>query len=294
MKKVLIIGCGNLIRALLLAQKRSSVKSTFSYTLVNRTIQKSQDLANQLTFSSIEVLTSKELEAFEQDHLRAFDVIILGIKPMQLKELLLSTPQLRSFEKEIISTLAGVPSKMLQELFPKAKRWTRLMPSIVVESAASTSLYLTHKSADQREASLVPSWYTHEVGSLLEVKTDQLLDELTLIFGSNAAFIAALITPWITYLENKLEGTSTILNSLAKDLMLTQWMAAAHYLSNKELTETIKRVKTPGGITAEALISLDKDGYFEIIQKSLDASTKRAQEVAKLVSHDLKSSNLLQ
>lgn len=270
---------------MLLAQKRASVQSSITYTLVNRTLAKSEELKRRLHPIPSIVLDSNQLHHMTSQELAKYDVLILGVKPTQLKDVLQTSLGLKDFSGEVISTLAGVTIATLKSSFSKARIYSRLMPSIVMGEMSSTALMLSTQS----EHSLLTSWYKEPVGDLLTVNSEEELDQLTLFFGSNAAYLAALMQPWIEFLTNYFP-----LNDEAKNFTITQWISALTFLKDKNLQEVIAKVKTPGGITAQALLTLDQEKYSSIISKALLASSLRAKEVGDLVNRDLSSSNLLQ
>lgn len=225
-----------------------------------------------------------KFNSLTKDELKHFDVLILGVKPTQLKEVFESATELKHFAGEVISTLAGVTLATLKTSFPLAKVHSRLMPSIVMAEISSTALMLT----TDKQSSILSTWYQEPVGNLHLVNNDEQIDQLTLIFGSNAAYISALIAPWI---ENLAKYVST---EDATKLSIDQWIKALQFLKGKDLLEVISKVKTPGGITAQALVTLDEQKYSHTITKAISASSERAVAVGELVNRDLSSSSHLQ
>ncbi len=238
-----------------------------------------QKLSSDSTSASVTELSLFNL--LSKEDLAKYDVLLLGIKPTQLKDVVDGAKNLKHFAGEVVSTLAGVTINTLKTTFPNAKIHSRLMPSIVMAEYPSTALALSTNN----QLSILSSWYKQPVGDLLQVKNDEELDNLTLIFGSNAAYMSALIQPWIDNL------VKTIPSALALKLTLEQWSSALQFLKGKDLTDVINKVKTPGGITAQALFTLDEEKYSPIITKAINASSYRANEVGEIVSRDLSSSN---
>lgn len=281
--------------SLLIAQNRAAVNNknngnAIKYTLLNRTEQKAKDLS--LKLSHLQTTTLKVEDLFRTD-LSHFNAIFLGIKPTQLKDLINQHPNLQTFKGEVISTLAGVTMSTLISVFAKASIYSRLMPSITVAEAQSTALFYSTASTTTSASSMLLTWYQNSLGNLLPVASDEEIDRLTLIFGSNAAYMATLIQPWMDFLaknlNNELKSSDPSLD--VQSTMIDQYIVALNFLKNKNLAEVITQVKTPGGITAQALLTLDQHKYAEIIKQALDASSNRSQEVGEQVSRDLNSSS---
>lgn len=268
---------------MLLAQKRAAVNTNITYTLVNRSLVKSTTLSEKLAPLPTRVMELEQFHGLSALEFSKYDVVLVGVKPTQLNDLLNNCLQLKHFSGEVISTLAGVTIETLQLAFAKASIHSRLMPSIVMAEFPSTALMFSSNP----DKSFLTTWYKQPVGDLLKVKSDLELDQLTLIFGSNAAYISALIQPWI---ENLAKFHS---KELATKLTFEQWSAALQFLKGKDLPEVISQVKTPGGITAQALLTLDDEKYSLTIFKAIGASSNRAGEVGELVNRDLSSSNHL-
>lgn len=248
-------------------------------------MQKATELKLKLDsiFNEKSVKVSPTTDLNKQTFLNAHDLIILGIKPLQLTELLLANPALKMFKGEILSTLAGVSLDSLKRSFPNASIINRIMPSIVSSEQRSTAVFFSSSSASLQN-SIGALWY-QQFGDLEVVNSDEELDELTLIFGSNAAYMSALILPWIKYLQKFMPLDR------AKKLMISQWQQGLSFLENKDLLEVIDKVKTPKGITAAALQLLEQAQYEKIVEEAITLSSDRAKEVGELVSHALKTSS---
>ncbi len=275
--------------SLLLAKNRSTVNKNppnphdYFYTLVNRSPQKAIDLSQKISSLKNTTVTIGELS---QLNLSKYPTLFLGIKPTQLKDLILQNPTLKTYSGEIVSTLAAIPLQTLKNVFPQAKIYTRIMPSITAEEFPSHALFLSSHSSE----TVLNSWYNSSLGSLIPVADDKQLDHFTVIFGSNAAYVAALLKPWIDFLvKNNLFAPNT-----SQDMLLQQIITACQYLKNKNFSDVINRVKTPGGITAETLRLLDEKNYADTIHQALEASSQRSQEISLQVSRDLNSSTLHQ
>lgn len=296
---------------MLIAQLKDNVKKNsqkYSYSLVNRTEIKAQNLKNELCnikynqnqrddqvlkdFNNsndnnvLNVFNVRKLE--EELFINQHDIILLGIKPLQLSSLLKDYKFLNNFKGEIISPLAGVTLESLRIVFPMAKSILKIMPSIVVKDEKLPTIGLNFPERLDIDLFIKShSWFSN-IGHIKFLNNDDEFNNLTLVFGSNAAYMASLIAPCIQEMVKL-----GFKESDAKKYFIDLAVSALNFLQDKDLNSVINQVKTPGGITAAGLNSLLVESNYEnAILKMLNASSTRAKEIGEQLSHDLNSSSL--
>lgn len=238
-------------------------------------------LENKVQVFSLEKLNQS---AFINQH----HIILLGIKPVQIITLIKDYPVLREFTGEVISPLAGVKLNDLRVIFPNSKSILKVMPSIVTKETELSTIGLNNPSKETLDPHLLSHQWYSAFGKIHFLKSEGEFNNLTLVFGSNAAYMATLMLPWIKFMSEN--GFSL---EESKTLFLKQALSGLTFLQNKDLTQVITQVQTPGGITAAGINSLLVDGkYDELISNMIKSSSSRATEIGDVVTRDLNSSIL--
>jgi len=149
----------------------------------------------------------------------------------------------------------------------------RTMPNIGIRTASSTTAFFSEGLNEQQTrfiSEIINLW-----GKTIELKNESLFDSFAAITGSGPAYFFELANQLeIIAIQN---GFS---NDEARMMVNATLRASAEQLSsNQSPADKIEAVASKGGITQEALQSLEDNHFSYIIKKAVDAAAKRSREL---------------
>jgi len=211
----------------------------------------------------------------------AAEVIVLAVKPQQLKEVLSALPAFKQ-EQLVLSVAAGVRAADISRWLGGHGAIVRAMPNTpALVSQGATGLFgLSGVSPVQRD------WATQimeAVGLVVWVEDEALIDAVTAISGSGPAYVF--------YFIEALEQAGIELGlpaETARQLALQTFLGAAT-LASRDSTppaELRARVTSKGGTTERGIQALEEDGVKGAILHATRAAAARAVEMGDLFGRD--------
>lgn len=206
------------------------------------------------------------------------DYLLFSVKPQQFLQVAESIKSCNC--KNVISIMAGVEKKKIREALPGVKRICRVMPNLpcAIGSgmvAADASDYTTQDDL-QFLAGLFDS-----LGTYLAVEEEK-MHAVTGISGSGPAYVFLFIKALIE--AGKKQG----LTDDEACVLAAQTVAGGVDMfihengkDGTDVDELIRRVCSKGGTTERAMLSFEKDGFLETVDRAVDACIKRSEELAK-------------
>ena len=275
--KIGFIGAGNMAEALTGAMIKSGL---FSSTLI---------CASDISKERLDLLKDTCGIAVTDNNFKLFlesDVVILAVKPQQLKQVLISISEQKEFKitkrKLVISIAAGYPIKKIEEILyssldKKSKEMLpviRVMPNTPALALAGISGMCINKFTTQKDAQLARK-IMETSGKVIEFKEED-FDGVTALSGSGPAYVFYLI-------ESMIQGgiESGLDHARASVLTIETVKGAAVLLEQlNESPELLRRkVTSPGGTTEAAIKVLDNANVKQNIIKAILAAVKRSKEL---------------
>ncbi|MBQ7528948.1 pyrroline-5-carboxylate reductase [bacterium] len=208
--------------------------------------------------------------------IKGCELIILAVKPNAIP-LLARELQGKLEGQLILSIAAGVTLKKLQELF-KYERVVRSMPNLAVQVALSTTVWIASKELNEddiRKTEIV----LNSLGSSFRVYSEDLIDTATAIAGSGPAyqylFMEALVEAGVRLGLSRELAYKLTLNMVKGSVSLAE-------INGEDFAALRYKVTTPGGTTAEALYSLEKNSFRASILEAAKVCYERSRELAKV------------
>jgi len=206
----------------------------------------------------------------------ACDTVILAVKPQSAAAVCTELKEQISGEQLLISIMAGVPCKNIENCFSTAVRVVRVMPNtpaLVLAGAAAIAGGSYATAADLAATEALFSM----VGSSCRLD-EKLMDAVTGLSGSGPAYV-------LTFIEALADGG--VKNGLPRDAALQ--LALQTVLGTaKLLAETGEhpgslrdKVTSPGGTTIAGLHALEKGSFRAIVMNAVEAATLRSKELGK-------------
>lgn len=266
--KIAVIGCGNMATKVVeLLHKNENSIQFITYT---PSMTKAKKLA--------QLVNGKYIENLDEFKNIQIDYWLIGCKPQQVEDLAQSLG-FRLKNESVVSMLAATPIAKLEDLFG-TKKIIRIMPNTPIGLGEGIILVKCHESID----SFIKKNFINvlEPGNLLiETKTEDEFDELTVFSGSGPAYIFYFAQS----LELKLLNMG-FKKELARDLINKLFIGSSKLMENSShsLVDLVNQVTSKGGVTIEAINEYKANNFNEISSKAIDKAIFRSKQITKELS----------
>ena len=268
-KKVGFIGAGNMTKSLISGLSYNKNLDSKNIYVCNRSLEKAEALAQKYELNSVEHI---------DDILDICDIVVLSVKPQDLKPILESYGKSFDEHQIVLSLCAGITVDSLAEFLPqiKSKNIARLMPSTTCEFGKGVLGVYSENSNLMKEL----EEYFETVGFVCSVETEEELDSIMISAASGVGFILEFMQIWSEWLEemgfdkeSSEEITKISFGGVAE--MLKQ---SSDSFSSLQSKVTSKKGVTLAGL--ESMRSLNLDG---VLNKSFAAALKRSKEMSGML-----------
>lgn len=203
------------------------------------------------------------------------EIIILAVKPQQIKKVLLDINDVVSSRQLIISISAGVQIITIKECLNKSQSVIRVMPNLCALVSKSISVWVKSKEVSQSQAKLAKQ-ILKSFGEEVQIEKESDLNKVTAISGSGPAYLF--------YLVELLEQSAVKIGldkDMASKLALQTIIGSAQLLENTNKKANILRteVTSKGGTTEAAFKEFAKSNLNEVFLRGVKAAYKRAQKL---------------
>ena len=261
LKNIALVGCGNMgtILAEILGPRHR-------LHLHDRKWEPTEELAKKIKGKAFK----DPVEAVEHA-----DLIILAVKPQNLKGLIQQIGNHLKKDQIILSILAGTPLAILTHHFPQ-QIIVRSMPNLamrygmgVIGMAGCPSLSPQLKNELTR--------IMDPLGRVAWIKESQ-MDALTSLTGSGPAFFFALVEAM-----NDAGVAMGFQTTESKDLILQMLKGCIALLENTgaDPSELIRQITSPNGTTAAGLKVMEKENIRSGMIETFLAARRRAHEISQ-------------
>ncbi len=265
-KKIGIIGVGNMGEAIL----RGLHQKGMAKGIVVTDIRPDRQVYIKKTYGVEVVSDNRQLSSQVQ-------IVILAIKPQDIKGVLQEISPALDSSKLIISIVAGVSLGTISSILDKDLRLVRAMPNIaalVLESATALSQGGEASAEDMEMAQGIFGALGRTV-----VLPEVLMDAVTGMSGSGPAYVCLFI-------EALADGgvRMGLPRKAALELAIQTVLGTARLLSEGgEHPAYLKdRVASPGGTTIAGIASLEARGFRGAVMEAVASATQRSKELAKM------------
>lgn len=205
------------------------------------------------------------------------DVVILGVKPVHINELLASLASHIPKDALVITVAAGVPLENYQYFLPE-NAICRVMPNTpcLVKTGVSGVFFSDHCGPADRET--VTELF-QPLGLVHHCQTEAEIDLVIAAAGSAPAYFFLFMEAMIA------AAIAQGLDPSDAAAMVKQTALGAARMANDsehEPAELRRRVTSPGGTTAQAIERFTSENLHGIVASAMVDCTERAQEMAAL------------
>lgn len=256
-KKIAIIGGGNLGTAIAEGLLKSGFAKPAQITITRRTLSRLEELkAKGVTVTSDNALAIRESE-----------VIIVALKPFNVKEVLLDLKD--SFDPKkhtVISVVTGIFLKDLLSIFNQPLPIFRAMPNTAIAIQESVTC-LCSQGATQEQSDYVKELFD-QLGITIPID-EKLMDAATVLGACGIAYA-------LRFIRAATQGGIEIgFDAKTASLIAAQTVKGAAELllkGNRHPEEEIDKVTTPKGCTIVGLNEMEHRGFSSSLIRGIGAS----------------------
>jgi len=271
-KTIGFLGAGNLAEALIKG------------LIASGTVRPGQIVASdRMSERLVHIAKAYEIKVFSKNFeaARIADIIFLTVKPGDVDHVLREIAPDIDAGKLLISAAAGVTTVRILDVlkgaglahFVSIVRAMPNPPAIVREAATGLS---AGAGTGEKQLELARALF-EPIGKVAIIKDEALMDAVTGLSGSGPAYV-------FLFMEALIDGgvRMGLPKETAKALAMQTVLGAAKLAmeSPKDLAELRKMVSSPGGTTIEGLKKLDEGGFTEVVERAVEAATRRARELS--------------
>lgn len=264
MKRIAVIGAGNMGAALIGGILKGGVADREHLVATVRTPERAEELTSKY---GIRVTAGGNSQAAA-----GADIIVLAVKPGTLPKVLEEIRETLRPPQMLLSLAAAVPISLIEKLTGCTLPVFRAMPNIpvMVEEGATAVAANPHCTAEQRTA--IEEIF-RAVGVVVFVE-EELMHAVTALSGSGPAYVYMVIEAMIAG-GLKMGLSRETSTRLAEQTVL----GAAKLVRETMLHPAILRdqVITPGGVTISAIHELEKHGLRSMLISAIETATHHSE-----------------
>lgn len=266
------LGAGSMGGAILQGVVASGIDVEGGITATNRTADKAATLAD---LKGVKAIALEEQPSGNADAAAAARVILIGVKPHMVSDLLREiAPALRP-DAIVVSLAAGVTLETFAEALGSDVSTIRSMPNTPSTVGKGVTGLAAGAAASADDLAIVRRLF-ELVGAVIEVPEDK-IDALSTISGSGPAYVFLLIEELTKAAIGKgFEEADARLMAEQTFIGATALLAA----SDDDPAELRRRVTSPKGTTERAVAVLQDARLDQVFAEATDAALARAKEMA--------------
>lgn len=205
---------------------------------------------------------------------RAADVIVLAVKPQDLRAAVAEIAAARGPEALVVSIAAGIRTATIEELLAGA-RVVRAMPNTPALVGAGVTAVCRGARTTAEDLALAQA-LLGAVGPVVTVKEED-MDAVTAVSGSGPAYVFFVMEAMLAAAERL--GLSA---DIARQLVYATVGGAARMVTETGLppADLRERVTSKGGTTAAALEALRRREVADAFGEAIAAAHRRSQELS--------------
>ncbi|MEC0372817.1 pyrroline-5-carboxylate reductase [Paenibacillus chibensis] len=262
-------GAGAMAEAIVKGLIGKSVVQASDITMLNRT--NTSRLEELQHLYGVQVSNDADLIP---DILQSSPVIVLAIKPKDAAEVLRKLGPLLSDDTLIVSVIAGLTIRTIQDLLGRNQPVARTMPNTSSSIGLGATGISYSKEINDKQRQIVMTLFG-AVGTVTIVEEDK-LEILTGISGSGPAYIYYMME---AMMAAGIRGGLT--PQQCRELTVQTVLGAARMvqLTGEEPAALRAKVTSPNGSTQAALETLDKGEFFETVIAAVARCAERSKEM---------------
>lgn len=266
MQTIGFVGAGNMNGAII----GGLINSGFDPANIKAADPNNEKLENLHATYGVSIAADNQSLAVESD------ILIIGVKPNHVTEVCAEIAPI-SQGKLIVSIAAGITLTQLESYFDEGQAVIRAMPNtpcLIAEGAIG----LCANQKTTRDDIAIVSELFKTTGEVEIIADEQQMDLVTALSGSGPAYFFYIAEAMLA--EAHAQGLS---DEQAENLIYSTMSGAAKMLKQSELSaqQLRRNVTSPGGTTAAALATLEKQNVAMSFREAIRSAVKRGRELAE-------------
>jgi pyrroline-5-carboxylate reductase len=269
--RICFLGTGSMGSAVL----EGLLASGHSKGLVSATT-KSEASAKKFRDMGISAMATETVEEANQLMAGDADLIILGVKPHLISQVLEEIQGEIGKNAVIISMAGGITLETMAKGLPENPNLIRSMPNTPALVGMGVTAVAAASTASQAAIDAAMELFA-KVGEAILVE-EKMINPLSSISGSGPGWVFYIIEQW-----EKIAIEQGFSQSDAKILVRNTFWGSLELLktSGEEPAELRRKVTSPGGTTERIIQTFDSADLKGIFSAGLAAAVHRAEEIAK-------------
>lgn len=256
--KITIIGGGNMGGAIALGLAEGNKINASDITVINRTEKKTNLLISKN--SKINAVTA------DYSSLKHADIVILGVKPWMIEDVMKTHKNSFSSEQIIISVAAIISLEQLAEWSAPKTPLFRMVPNTAIAVKQSMT-FISSLNATKEQEQLIAEMFD-DLGKTMLID-EKLIPAVTSLSSCGIAFA-------FRYIRAAMEGgiEMGVYPKDAKHIIAQTLRGAVELMeaNDSHPEEEIDKVTTPGGITVKGINEMEHAGFTSAVIRGLKAS----------------------
>lgn len=203
------------------------------------------------------------------------DLIVLGIKPQHMTQVLQEISQYNLNDKLIVTMCAGLHTASYREFLGDELPIVRIMPNLSAASGASITGVYSDKTLSDDENLLLDRLLTN-IGDMAWLDDEIQLDGMTALSGSGIAyffrFMEAMCQAGVQYGFERDE----LYDIIALTAMGAATLALENTDSSPSFAKLCAKVAVEGGTTAKGIAALERAQLDEMVTHAMDAVVEQS------------------
>jgi len=270
--KIAFIGGGNMATALI-AGLASQLTGAGSLHVVDPNAEALERLASQYGVS-----TAAGIDV----QVGGADVVVLAVKPQQMREVAASLKPLLGAQPLVLSIAAGIRIADLSRWLGGYTRIVRAMPNTPALIAMGITGMVAAAEVDELQRQAADK-VLRAVGQTVWLKDEGLIDPVTAVSGSGPAYV-------FFFLEAMQQAAVEmgLTPEQGRELAIATFTGAAQLAAQSdEPAEVLRqRVTSKGGTTHAAITSMEEAGVKDAIVAAMKAAAARGRELGEELGKD--------
>ncbi|MCK0190049.1 pyrroline-5-carboxylate reductase [Arenibacter sp. F20364] len=265
--KVLVIGAGNMGLTYAESMSKSKLLKKRNLMILDSSQEKTLSLKKILHFEVHENL---------EDCVPKADLIFIAVKPYHSEDLFKKMKNLVKGGQIVISIMAGVTIKSMQEGLG-INKIVRAMPNLPAQIGKGVTSYTASSEVSRIELLTIEN-LLDTTGKSILVSSEKFIDASTGISGSGPAYV-------FYFMQSMMEAALKMGFSAndSKVLVSQTFEGAVDLFNQSDLSPNswMERVASKGGTTRAALDSMEDNNVKELIKEAAYSAFNRAVELGK-------------
>lgn len=211
--------------------------------------------------------------SFNNDVVKSADIIVLAVKPQNIREVLEEIKDNISDAHTVVSIAAGIPLNLIKN-YLNTDKLIRAMPNLAATVGESMTVLAICECLEMKIVAPVRDIFMG-VGKVITLP-EHYMNLVTALSGSGPGFLCYILEQLID-VATEMGFTEDI----ASELLIQTFIGTAKLLDSGIPPDKIRqKVTSPGGTTEAGLRILSDGSLREILSKTVKEATKRAQELS--------------